>query len=377
MLARVGEKLRSFWPVQMVKAIILVFIPYSLQFGFVSIFPIVTLKSMFWRLHYPSMTLLASLESMNPWTAVANLLVVSGPSFYFCYRLRVMSAEESPSRLAAATTVVSLICLVLVSYSYWFVPSGWASNSVYWQSLQGFVTVLLVLFVIIPTLQHVSSKRLPKRRIRRNGRISSQLYLKITGIPPRHVSNLMILAALMLPYGVGLFIDTYTFTLHFSSPLIGNTIVSHEILYYVRTSFSPHSIVLFFQIGSMAAGFLMLGVFGLQMLFAHEILRCLEDRVSLKRVRLVGLILLVSLVLICVLNGIGVNLGLANNAFIPLPVSIFIGLWLIKKKDLLLLEGEMELTRPKLPMLHEQEVSIPIIYVLESRLKKRFRRHKS
>jgi 4-amino-4-deoxy-L-arabinose transferase-like glycosyltransferase len=127
----------------------------------------------------------------------------------------------------------------------------------------------------------------------------------------------------------------------------------------------------------MAAGFLMLGVFGLQVLFAHEILRYLEDRVIQKRVTLVGLVLVVTLVLISVLNGVGVNLGLANNAFIPLPVSIFVGLWLLKKKDQLLLKGEMELTIPELPTLHEQEVSIPILYVLESRLKKRFRRNES
>ncbi len=335
------------------------------------------LKSMFWSFYYPSIVSFTSLESMNPWTAVANLLVVSGPSFYFCYRLRVMSAKESPSRLAAATMIVSLICLVLVSYSYWFVPGGWASNSVYWRSLQGFVTVLLVLFVVMPTLQHVSSKRLPKRPVQMNVRINNRFYLKIKGIAPRHVSKLMVLAALILPYGVGLFIDAYTFTLNFSSPLIGNTIVSHEILIYSRTSPSPHITILFFEIGSMAAGFLMLGVFGLQVLFAHEILRYLEDRVAQKRVTLVGLVLLVSLVLIGVLNGVGVNLGLANNAFFPFPVSIFIGLWLIRRKDQLLSEGETDLTMPELPTLREQEVSIPIIYVLESRLKKRFRRHES
>jgi len=376
MLARVGEKLRSFWPVQLFKAIILVFIPYSIQFGVWSTgFVVVDLGSMFWSLHYPAGTLLVSLTSMNPWTAAANLLVVAGPSLYFCYRLRVMSAEESPSRLAAATMVVSLICLVLVSYSYWFVPGGWASDSVYWQSLQGFVTVLLVLFVFIPTLQRVSSQRLPRRLTRSNKHIRDRLYLKIAGFAPRHVSKLMVLAALILPYGVGLFADTYTFILSFSSPLVGFASVSYQILYLARTPDKPSSIVLFFQLGSMAAGFFMLSVLGLQVLFAHEILRYLEDRVTKKRVTLIGLTLLVSLVLIGALTGVGVNLGLFNNAFIPFPVSVLIGLWLIQRKDQLLLEGEMELTTPELPTLYEQEVSIPIIYVLESRLKKWFRRY--
>ncbi len=378
MLAQVGEKLRSFWSVQMFKVIILALIPYNVQFTVVLYnFVFVRLGSLFWIWSYPDMAYHAGLESVNPWTAVANLLVVAGPSLYFCYRLRVMSAEESPSRLAAAVMVVSLICLVLVSYSYWFVPGDWRYDSDYWQSLQGFVTVLLVLFVFIPTLQRVSSKRLPKKSIRRNERISNQLYLKITSFAPRHVSNLMVLAALILPYGVGLFVDPYIFILGFSSPLIGDTTVSYRIPPFFEFLPPSHTIDLFFKIGSMAAGFLMLGVLGLQVLFAHELLRYLEDRVTQKRVVLVGLILLVSLVLIGILNGVGVNLGLANNAFIPFPMSIIIGLWLIKRKDQLLLEGEIEVTRPELRTLHEQEVSIPIIYVLESRLKKRFRRNKS
>ncbi|MCK4279914.1 MAG: hypothetical protein KAW94_05010 [Candidatus Thorarchaeota archaeon] len=379
MLARVGGKLRSFWPVQMLKIIILAFIPYNIMYGFrfnrFAVF--LRLQSMFWSWHYPGFPILVSLNSVNPWTAIANLLVVAGPSLYFCHRLRVMSAEESPSRLAAATMVVSLICLVLVSYSYWFVPGGWAYDSVYWQSLQGFVTVLLVLFVFIPTLQRVSSKRLPKKPIRSNGHIRDRLSLRIAGFAPRHVSKLMSLAALILPYGVGLFVDTYVSILSFSSPLVGNASVFYEIVYLARTMDKPVYIGLFFQLGSMAAGFIMLSVLGLQVLFAHEILRYLEDRVTQKRVALVGLILLVSLVLIGILNGVGVNLGLTNNAFIPLPVSIFVGLWLAKKKDQLLLEGEMDPIRPELPTLHEQEISIPIIYVLESRLKKRFRRYKS
>jgi hypothetical protein len=331
----------------MLKIIILAFIPYNILYGFrLNRFAVfLRLQSMFWSWHYPGFPIPASLNSVHPWTAIANLLVVAGPSLYFCHRLRVMSAEESPSRLAAATMVVSLICLVLVSYSYWFVP--------------------------------VSSKRLPKKPIRSNGHIRDRLSLRIAGFAPRHVSKLMILAALILPYGVGLFVDTYVSILSFSSPLVGNASVFYEIVYLARTMDKPVYIGLFFQLGSMAAGFIMLSVLGLQVLFAHEILRYLEDRVTQKRVALVGLILLVSLVLIGILNGVGVNLGLTNNAFIPLPVSIFVGLWLAKKKDQLLLEGEMDPIRPELPTLHEQEISIPIIYVLESRLKKRFRRYKS
>jgi hypothetical protein len=378
MLARVGEKLRSFWPVQMFKVIILALIPYNILFGAWSDnFVVVRLGGMFWSWRYPGMPILASLNSLNPWIAAANLLVVAGPSLYFCYRMRVMSAEESPSRLAAATMVVSFICLVLVSYSYWFVPGGWAYDSVYWQSLQGFVTVLLALFVFIPTLQRVSGKRLPRRLTGNSKRIRDRLYLKIAGYMPRRVSKLMILAALVLPYGVRLLTDTYTSSLSFSSPLVGFASIFYEFYYLMRTMDKPFSILLSFQLGSMAAGFLMLGVLGLQVFFAHEILRYLEDRVTQKRVALVGLILLVSLVLISVLNGVGVNLGLTNSAFIPLPISVFIGFWLIKKKDQLLREGEMELRMPELPTLHEQDISIPIIYVLESRLKKRFRRIKS
>ena len=148
MLARVGGKLGSFWSVQMLKVIILAFIPYNILFSFrTPRLVYVHLGNMFWTWHYPGMPILASLNSMNPWTAVANLLVVAGPSLYFSHRLRAMSAEESPSGLAAATMVVSLICLVLVSYSYWFVLGGWVHDSVYWQALQGFVTVLLLLFV--------------------------------------------------------------------------------------------------------------------------------------------------------------------------------------------------------------------------------------
>ncbi len=378
MLARVGEELRSFWPVQMFKIIILAFIPYSIQFAFQSpSYFHVRLGSMFWTWYSTGMPVLTDLNSINPWTAITNLLVVAGPSLYFCYRLRAMSAEESPSRLAAATMVVSLICLVLVSYSYWFVPGGWASDSMYYQSLQGFVTVLLVLFVFIPTLQRVSSKRLPRRLTQSNKHTPNRLYSRIAGFAPRNISKLMVLAALILPYGVGLFVDPNNFILSFSSPLVGSTSISYYYHYLLRTMDKPFSIALFFQLGSMAAGFLMLGVLGLQVLFAHETLRYLEDRITQKRVTLVGVILLVFLVLVSVLNGVGVNLGLAGGAFIPFPVSVFIGLWLIKKKDQLLLEGETELTRPELSTLQEQEVIIPIIYVLESRLKRRFRRYKS
>jgi hypothetical protein len=113
------------------------------------------------------------------------------------------------------------------------------------------------------------------------------------------------------------------------------------------------------------------------LLYAHEVLRYVEGRVGEKRVKLMAFVLLVPFAFIGVSSGVVMMLGLANSAFIPFPVSVFVGLWLIQRKDRLFSKGDAELVELEPFPSHENEVCVPIIYILESRLKKRLRRHKS
>lgn len=379
MLARVGAKLRSFWPVQMLKLIILLLIPYRISMESVRSNVYIHLSSIFWQWSYytPGVITGQSFGSMSYWTAVANVLVIAAPSFYFCYRLRGMSETESCSWLAASTTAVSFICYILISSSYGFVVGAWRENDMYWCALQGFVTVLLALLVFVPTLKRVSDKCLPKRQIRRIRCVRDRLHHTLLRLRPQHASGMMILAALVLPYGFGVLVDTFANSLSFVSPLVGMFSIYFQIVHTARTPFLPLRTGFFMQIGSTTDGFVALGILWLQLLYAHEVLRYVEGRVGEKRVKLMAFVLLVPFAFIGVSSGVVMMLGLANSAFIPFPVSVFVGLWLIQRKDRLFSKGDAELVELEPFPSHENEVCVPIIYILESRLKKRLRRHKS
>jgi hypothetical protein len=319
---------------------------------------------------------------MSPWTAVANISVIAAPSLYFSYRLHGMSENESSSWLAASTTAVSFICYILISQSYWFTVRSWSVDAMYWQALQGFVTILLALFVFVPTLKRVSNKRLPKRQMRMSKRVWDRLHQTLMRVTPQQVGKLMILSALVLPYGFLLSVDTYAFGLALFSPLAGMFSIYFQIDYLVRTPYPPLHISFFMQLGSAAIGFrafdfLTSGILWLQLLYVHEVLRYLEGRTSKKRVMLIGLVFFVPLIIAGVSSGIAMMFGLTGIGFIPFPVSFLVGLWLVKKKNQLLSEGETEPIQLVRYLIHEREVCIPIIYILESRLKKLFRRHKS
>jgi len=70
-------------------------------------------------------------------------------------------------------------------------------------------------------------------------------------------------------------------------------------------------------------------------------------------------------------------LGLTNTGFIPFPVAFFLGLWLVQSKNRLLSEGETEPVQLVAYLIHENEVCVPIIYILEARVKKLLGRHES
>lgn len=379
MLARVGEKLRSFWPVQLLKLIILLIIPYRISIDSFPSDAYIHLSSIFWQWYsYESGWFMAqSFGSMSPWTAVANISVIAAPSLYFSYRMRGMSESESSSWLAASTTAVSFICFFLISQSYWFAFGSWREDAMYWQALQGFVTILLALFVFVPTLERVSNKRLPKRQVRMTKRIRDKLHQTLMRVTSQYVSKLMILSALVLPYGFGLFVNTYACRLTLFSPLAGMFSIYFWINYFVRTPYPPLNISFFMQLGSATIGFLALGILWLQLLYVHEILRYIEGRTSKRRVTLIGSAFLVLLIIAGVSSGISMMLGLTSTGFIPFPVSFLVGLWLVQRKNRLLSEGETDPVQQVAYLIHESEVCVPIIYILESRLKKLLRRHKS
>ncbi len=379
MLARVGEKLRSFWPVQTLKLIVLLLIPYRVSIEFVPYDTYIHLSSIFWQWYSyePGWFIAQRFGLMSPWTAAANISVITAPSLYFCYRLRSMSETESSSWLAASTTAVSFICFILISYSYWFEFGGWGSDTMYWHALQGFLTILLTLFVFVPTLKRVSNKCIPKRQMRRAKRIRDRLHQTLVKLLPQHVSRMMILAALVPPYMFGLFVDTYGSGLSLFSPLAGMFSFYFQVDRFLVTPFLPYRASFLMQLGSTTIGFLALGILWLQLLYAHEVLRYVEGRVGKKRVTLIGLTLLVPIVFLGVSSGVTMMLGQANSAFIPFPVSILIGSWLVQRKDRLLSNGDAEPVEVEPSPSHENEVSVPIIYILESRLKKLLRRHKS
>lgn len=372
MLARVGEQLRSFWPVQLLKLTILLLIPYRISIEFISDNAYIYLSSIFWQWYsYEPVWLWAqSFGLMSPWTAAANISVITAPSLYFCYRLRSMSDSESSSGLAASTTAVSFICFILISYSYWFGYGGWGQDIMYWQAVQGFLTILLTVFVFVPTLKRVSNKCIPKRQVRRSKRIRDRFHQTLVKLLPQHVSSMMILAALVMPYMFGMVAVTNASGLSLFSPLAGMFSFYFQIDGYLLDSFLPYRASFFMQLGSTTIGFLALGILWLQLLYAHEVLRYVEGRITKKRVMLIGLIILGVLVPPGILGGIAMMLGLASSAFIPFPVSIFIGFWLVQRKDRLLSKGEAKPVGLVTYLIHEEEVSVPIIYVLESRLKK-------
>ena len=379
MLARVGAKLRSFWSVQLLKLIILLIIPYGVSITSIPSDAHIHLSSIFWQWYsYESGWFMAqSFGLMSPLTAIANISVIAAPSFYFSYRLRGMLKSESCSWLAASTTAVSFICFILISQSYWFAFGSWREDAMYWQALQGFVTLLLALFVFVPTLERVSDKRLPKRPIRMTKRARDTLHQALERVTPQHIGKLMILSALVLPYGFVLFIHPYAYGLTLYSPLAGIFSIYFQISYLVRTPYLPLHISFFMQLGSAALGFFALGILWLQLLYVHEILRYIEGRTSKRRVMLIGLAFLVPLIIAGVLSGIAMMLGLTGTGFIPFPVSFLVGLYLVLKKDQLFSEGETEPVQQVAYLIHESEIRVPIIYVLESRLKKLLRRHES
>ncbi len=381
MLAQVGAKLRSFWPVQLLKLIILLIIPYRISIDSFPSYPYIHLSSIFWQWYsYESDWLVAqSFGLMSPWTAVANISVIAAPSLYFSYRLRGMSESESSSWLAASTTAVSFICFILISQSYWFTFGSWREDIMYWQALQGFVTILLALFVFVPTLERVSNKRLPKRQIRMAKRVRDRLHQTLMRVTPQHVGKLMILSALVLPYGFVMFVHTYAYGLTLFSPLAGMFSIYFQIYYFdfVLALYPRLHISFFMQLGSATIGFLALGILWLQLLYVHEVLRYLEGRTSKRRVTLIGLAFLVPLIIAGVSSGISMMLGLTGTGFIPFPVSFLIGLWLVQKKNRLLSEGETEPVQQVAYLIHENEVCVPIIYILESRVKKLLGRHES
>jgi hypothetical protein len=131
------------------------------------------------------------------------------------------------------------------------------------------------------------------------------------------------------------------------------------------------------QLGSATIGFLALGILWLQLLYVHEVLRYIEGRTSKRRVTLIGLAFLVPLIIAGISSGITMMLGLTGTGFIPFPVSFLIGLWLVQRKNRLLSEGETEPVQQVAYPIHESEVCVPIVYILESRLKKLLGRHKS
>jgi len=316
---------------------------------------------------------------MSPWTAVANISVIAAPSLYFSYRLRGMSESESSSWLAASTTAVSFICFILISQSYRFAFGSWREDALYWQALQGFVTILLALFVFVPTLERVSNKRLPKRQKRITKRVRDRLHQTLIRVTPQHVSKLMILSALVLPYGFVMFVHTYAYGLTLFSPLAGMFSIYFQINYFdfVLDLYPRLYVSFFMQLGSATIGFLALGILWLQLLYVHEVLRYIEGRTSKRRVTLIGLVFLVPLIIAGVSSGIAMMLGLTGTGFIPFPVSFLIGLWLVQRKNRLLSEGETEPVQLVSYLIHEIEVCVPIIYIVESRLKKLLRRHKS
>ena len=379
MLARVGGKLRSFWPVQLLKLIILLIIPYRVSIDSLPSNPYMYLSSIFWQWssYDPLVITGHSFALMSPWTTVANVLVIAGPSLYFSYRLRGMSESESSSWLAASTTAVTFICFFMISQLYWFAFGFWKMNAMYWQALQGFITILLALFVFVPTLKRVSNKRLPKRQIRITKRIRDRFHQILMRVTPQHVGKLMILSALVLPYGFVLSFHAYSFGLTLISPLVGMLSIYNQIDYLVRTPYPPLHIIFFMQLGSAPIGFLALGILWFQLLYVHEVLRYIEGRTSKRRVTLIGLVFLVPLIIAGVSSGIAMMLGLASTGFIPFPVSFFMGFWLVQRKDRLFSEGETEPLQQVAYLIHESEVCVPIIYILESRLKKLLRRHKS
>ncbi|MGY5861832.1 MAG: hypothetical protein RTU09_05620 [Candidatus Thorarchaeota archaeon] len=281
-----------------------------------------------------------------------------------------MSDSESSSGLAASTTAVSFICFILISYSYWFGYGGWGQDIMYWQAVQGFLTILLTVFVFVPTLKRVSNKCIPKRQVRRSKRIRDRFHQTLVKLLPQHVSSMMILAALVMPYMFGMVAVTNASGLSLFSPLAGMFSFYFQIDGYLLDSFLPYRASFFMQLGSTTIGFLALGILWLQLLYAHEVLRYVEGRITKKRVMLIGLIILGVLVPPGILGGIAMMLGLASSAFIPFPVSIFIGFWLVQRKDRLLSKGEAKPVGLVTYLIHEEEVSVPIIYVLESRLKK-------
>jgi hypothetical protein len=314
---------------------------------------------------------------MSPLISVANVLVVAVPSLYFSYRLRGMSESESSSWLAASTTAVSFICFTLISQSYWFVFGFWKMDTMYWQALQGFITILLALFVFLPTFERVSNKRLPKRQIRITKRIRDRFHQILMRVMPQHVGKLMILSALVLPYGFVLFVHAYSCGLTLISPLVGMLSIYSQIDYLVLAPYPPLHIIFFLQFGSAPIGFLALGILWLQLLYVHEVLRYIEGRTSKRRVTLIGLMFLVPLIITGVSSGIAMMLGLAGTGFIPFPVSFFMGFWLVQRKDRLFSEVETKPLQQFAYLIHKSEVCVPIIYILESRLKKLLRKHKS
>ncbi|MHA1484434.1 MAG: hypothetical protein ACTSPR_03840, partial [Candidatus Thorarchaeota archaeon] len=169
----------------------------------------------------------------------------------------------------------------------------------------------------------------------------------------------------------------YSFGLTLFSPLVGMLSIYSQIDYLVRTPYPPLHIIFFMQFGSAPIGFLALGILWFQLLYVHEVLRYIEGRTNKRRVTLIGLVFLVPLIIAGVSSGIAMMLGLAGIGFIPFPVSFFIGFWLVQRKDRLFSEGETEPLQQVAYLIHENEVCVPIIYILESRLKKLLRRHKS
>ena len=233
MLARAGAKLRSFWSVQLLKLIILLIIPYRISIDSFPSNAYIHLSSIFWQWYsYESGWFIAqSFGLMSPWTAIANISVIAAPSLYFSYRLRGMSESESSSWLAASTTAVTFICFFMISQLYWFAFGFWKMNAMYWQALQGFITILLALFVFLPTFERVSNKRLPKRQIRITKRIRDRFHQTLMRVMPQHVGKLMILSALVLPYGFVLFVHAYSCGLTLISPLVGMLSIYSQIDY--------------------------------------------------------------------------------------------------------------------------------------------------
>lgn len=213
--------------------------------------------------------------------------------------------------------------------------------------------------------------------MRTTKRVRDRFHQTLMRVTPQHVGKLMILSALVLPYGFVLFVHPYAYGLTLFSPLAGMFSVYFQVDYLVLTTYPPLHISFIMQLGSATIGFLALGILWLQLLFVHEVLRYIEGRTSKKRVILIGLAFSVPLIIAGVLSGIAMMLGLTGMGFIPFPLSFLIGLWLIQKKNRLFSEGETEPVQLVRYLIHESEVCVPIIYILESRLKKLLRRHES